>query len=206
MMPNIYTPLRNAALAVLASAFLPVTAHAEADAPPPPAAGWQTWTANGDCGAILHVAGPAHVGVQNGDSFIAVMHKPREHNFNGVTIVSGLSDDITGVHATIEVAGVEFEMLVSGNAGFVRSGKPEKDLIDLFARNKDATVTWFLKDGLAVQNYDVSGFEPAKRTIDLACPHPNDADAAVAPKAEAPAPAAKPARRREPRHGHRHRH
>ncbi len=132
--------------------------------------GWQTWTWDGNCFAIHYAKGPSLAGVQNGDTYIAVKHLPRERNYDNVSVVSGFGD-ITGTQGTLEVGGQEFPLLVYGNAGFVRSGDPESRLMGLLAKSSEATVTWYKKDGLAVQSYDVSNFAPAKRTIDVACPH-----------------------------------
>ena len=135
--------------------------------------GWQTWTWDGNCFALLY-AKPDANGMQTSDTYISVKHLPKERNFDNVAIVSGLGD-LTGARATIEIADAELPLLVWKNAGFVRSGDPEKKLIDLMAKNKLATVTWFSKEGMITQTYDLTGFAEAKRKIDLSCPRPGEA-------------------------------
>lgn len=159
--------------------------------------GWQTWTWRGNCFAIDYAKGPSMAGVQNGDTYIAVKHIPREHNYDAVSVVSGFGD-ITGTQGTLEVGGEEFPLLVYGNAGFVRSGDPEHKVMDLLSKSRDATVTWYRKDGMAVQTYDVSDFAAAKRTIDVGCPHPAAAPGDKQASAEAVKSAA-PAKRRKGR-------
>ena len=183
-MRNHWSSLTSAALVILLAA-VPHVRAAETGAPalpdlaqkaegrPAPTGhpeGWQTWTWDGNCFAIHYAKGPSLTGVQNGDTYIAVKHLPRERNYDNVSVVSGFGD-ITGTQGTLEVGGQEFALLVYGNAGFVRSGDPEHRLMDLLAKSKEATVTWYKKDGMAVQSYDVSDFTAAKRTIDVACPH-----------------------------------
>ncbi len=156
-----------------ADARLDAKADGRPDARPD---GWQTWTWQGNCFAFDYAKGPSIDGVQNGDTYIAVKHLPREKNYDNVSVVSGFGD-ITGSQGTLEIGGQEFPLLVYGNAGFVRSGEPEHKVMELLSRSSEATVTWYRKDGMAVQNYDITNFAAAKRTIDTACPH---AAAAVA--------------------------
>lgn len=132
--------------------------------------GWQTWSWNGNCYAIVYASGPDVPSIKNGDTYIAVKHVMEERNFNKISIVSGFGD-VTGIKATLEIGGVEFPLLVYGNAGYVRSGDPEKKLLDMMAKFREITVTWYKDDGLSVQNYNIDGFASAKKIIDFACPH-----------------------------------
>ncbi len=188
--------LHRAAVALsLATFSTAATAASPIQAPPGAEAGgtdggmpvgWQTWTWRGNCFAIDYAKGPSISGVQNGDTYIAVKHIPREHNYDAVSVVSGFGD-ITGTQGTLEVGGQEFPLLVYGSAGFVRSGDPEHKVMELLGKSSEATVTWYRKDGMAVQTYDVTDFAAAKRTIDVGCPHP-----AAAPVADKEASAETP--------------
>jgi len=174
------------ATALLAGALAVTAAHA-ADGRP---AGWQTWTWEGSCYAIVYAeTGEGLPGAPTGTerAYIAVKHVPKEKTYDGVTIASGLSLP-PGTEGTIEVNGQEYPMLVFRGAGFVRSGDPEKGLVEGLSKATEARVTWVLKDQMTVQTYKVSGFPTAHKVIDAACPRGVPPEAAAAIEESKPAP------------------
>lgn len=167
------------------AALLGAGAATAQDAKP---AGWQTWTWDGSCYALIYAQSSTVPGTASERAYIAVKHVPKEKTFDGVAIVSGINipGDAEGI---IDVGGHEFSLLVFNNAGFVRSGEPERSLVDSLAKASEAKVTWFLKDQMAVQTYKLEGFAGAKKVIDAGCPNPAKAEASAP---EEPAAKAKP--------------
>ncbi len=186
---------RLASLALLA---LLAAAPARAETPRP--AGWQTWTWDGSCYALVYADHTGSVGGRSLDrAYIAVKHVPKEKTYDGVTVVSGMEVP-AGAEAIVDVGGQEYPLLVFQGAGFVRSGEPERSLVEALGKATEAKVTWMFKDQLTVQNYRFEGFQAAKRTIDAGCPRPGKAEAGKAEEAEpAPKPPAK--RVKTSRHG-----
>lgn len=174
-------------LSTLAAALLCLAPAVAAEGRP---AGWQTWTWEGSCYAIVY-AEPAEAapGVPNGadKAYIAVKHVPKEKTRDGVTIASGLN--VTpGTEGMIEVNGQEYPMLVFQGAGFVRSGEPERSLVEGLAKATEARVTWVQKDKMTVQTYKVSGFQQAHKVIDAACPSPQQSTEAAPVEEPKPQP------------------
>lgn len=155
------------ASAALAAACLLLPAHAQQR----PSAGWQAWTWEGNCFAVNYASGSSLPGGTSERAYIAIKHVPKENTFDGVAIVSGL-DMPSGAEGLLEVNGQEFPLLVFGNAGFVRSGEPEQQLVEAMAKASEAKVVWTLKDRMETQTYRMEGFQTAKKTIDTACPRP----------------------------------
>jgi len=170
------------ALALLA-VLIPALPASAADRP----AGWQTWSWEGSCFAIVYAeAGGSGPGASSERAYIAVKHVPKERTYDGVTVASGM-DIPVGTEGLIEVNGQEYPLLVFKGAGFVRSGEPEKSLVDNLAKASEARVTWMLKDGLTIQTYKVGGFGSAHKVLDAGCPR-------AASEASAPDEAPKPAK------------
>lgn len=139
--------------------------------------GWQAWTWEGNCFAVAYATSSSLPGGTSERAYIAIKHVPKESTFDGVAIVSGL-DMPSGAEGLLEVNGQEFPLLVFGNAGFVRSGEPEQQLVEAMAKASEAKVVWTLKDRMETQTYKMEGFQTAKKTIDTACPRPATAAAA----------------------------
>jgi hypothetical protein len=174
----------------LASALLAMVSAAAVAAPGPQGKpdGWQTWTWEGSCYAIVYAEPGAGTGSAGTDrAFIAVKHVPGEKTFDGVTVASGMNIPV-GTEGLIEVNGKEYPLLVFKGAGFVRSGEPEKSLVENLGKAAEARVTWVLKDQMTVQTYKVPGFQAAHKVIDAACPRPPGSEASVpAPEEAKPA-------------------
>ena len=168
-----------------------------------PVAGWQTWTADGSCYALVY---PSSVtggrpGTKGDRAYIAVKHVPREGTWDGIAVASGM-DVPVGAEATIDVGGKEFPLLVFKGAGFVRTAE-DKMLVEALSKAEEARVSWMFRDELTVQTYRFKGFEAAHRTIDAGCPRAKSADASAdAPKAVAADPAPKASQRRLRRSRH----
>lgn len=179
--------MRKIILAALAASLLS-TLPSHAQQRP---AGWQAWTWDGTCFAVVYATESSLPGGSSAErAYIAIKHVPKEKNFDGVAVVSGMNIP-SGSEGLLEVNGEEFPLLIFGNAGFVRSGDPEKQLVEAMSKATEAKVVWTLKDRLETQTYRMDGFETAKKTIDTACPRPESA--ASAPKASEPSkPARKP--------------
>jgi hypothetical protein len=181
-----HRPLTALAFALLACASLTAPAGAAGERP----SGWQTWTWEGSCYAIVYAEpGESAPGVPNGSerAYIAVKHVPKEKTYDGVTIASGLNVS-PGTEGMVEVGGQEYPLLVFRGAGFVRSGEPEKGLVDGLSKATEVRVTWTLKDQMTVQTYKVAGFANAHKVIDAACPRSTPPEAAAAVEETRPAP------------------
>lgn len=178
--------LRTQALAALAAVLSTLAPASAGDGRP---AGWQTWTWDGSCYAIAYAEpGGDAPGLPSGTdkAYIAVKHVPKEKTYDGVTVASGLN--VTpGTEGMIEVNGQEYPMLVFQGAGFVRSGDPERSLVENLSKATEARVTWVQKDKMTIQTYKVSGFQAAHKVIDAACPRAQQATEASAPEEKPPA-------------------
>ena len=166
--------------AVLASTMATSALSEESRKP----AGWQTWTFDGSCYALVY-ADQSPTGASTERAYIAIKHVPKEKTFDGVSIVSGI-DVPVGAEAIIDVGGQEYPLLVFRGAGFVRSGDPERTLVEALGKASEAKVTWMLKDQLTVQTYRLDGFANAKKTIDVSCGRPSGKSEAAKPEEEAP--------------------
>lgn len=178
--------MRKLTLTALAAACI-AASPAQAQKRP---AGWQAWTWDGTCFAVVYASESSLPGGSSAErAYIAIKHVPKEKTYDGVAVVSGM-DIPSGAEGLLEVNGQEFPLLIFGNAGFVRSGDPERQLVEAMSKASEAKVVWTLKDRLETQTYRMDGFETAKKTIDTACPRSEPAPAPA--RAEPAKPARKP--------------
>jgi hypothetical protein len=134
--------------------------------------GWQTWTWDGSCFALLFPENPVISQLGNKRAYTAIKHTPSESTFDSVSFVSGL-DDMTGVKGTADIDGKTFSLLVYDGSGFVSSGPREQDLLASMLRGEELKITWSGPEAMVTQVYKLPGLEQAKRTIDAGCSRPD---------------------------------
>lgn len=153
-----------AALATALSIALTAPSFAAGEGPH----GWQTWTWEGSCFAVVFPEAGAIEALQSKKAYVALKHTPAEKTTNSISFISGL-ENMAGVEGVADIDGKEFTLLVYDGAGFVSSGQRENALLDAMIAGSDLKITWTGKDSMVVQNYKLSGLSQAKKTIDTAC-------------------------------------
>ena len=157
-------------LVILVCLSLVTPAAAQSSKP----AGWQTWTWDGSCYAVLFPEDPGVDALKTRKAYAAVRHLPTEGTSNSISFVSGLDDDeLTGV---AEVDGKPFNLLVFQGSGFVSSGERETNLLSAMTTGTSLVVRWTSADTMIEQKYKLAGLDQAKRTIDTACLGANPAN------------------------------
>lgn len=131
-------------------------------------AGWQTWTWNDTCFAMLYPKEETVGAIDSEGAYLAVKHLPAEKNFDSVAIVSGQGPD-KRMQGRIDIDGNIYNMLTFAGAGFVSTGPREEALLEALSKGKEARVTWTSDEGMIVQTYTLAGMTEAKKIIDFAC-------------------------------------
>lgn len=129
--------------------------------------GWQTWTWNGSCYAVLFPEDPGIDALKSKEAYAAVRHIPSENTTNSISFVSGM--DQAGIEGVAEIDGKPFSLLVFKGAGFVSSGERENALLAAMQAGKELVVRWTTADSMIEQKYTLAGLDQAKRTIDMGC-------------------------------------
>lgn len=156
---------------ILATAVALLTLAAPAAAQDTAAGGWETWSREGSCFALLLPSEGAIAELNKPKAYLSIKHTPAEQTRNSVAIVSGLGDK-DGLSGQADVDGRLFQLLMFNGTGYVKTGEREDALLAAMSAGKELRVTWTSKDGMVVQSYQLEGMAQAKRSIDISC-YPN---------------------------------
>jgi hypothetical protein len=134
----------------------------------------KTWAVQVDNGSCFSSAAPTTSrGDRSGRTetpFTAVSHRPAEQSFSALSFSSGFKN-VERFSAEVSVDNNDpMKMLTYENAGFVKSGLPENDLLNQMLHGRQVQVVWTKPSGERVTDiYSLNGFANGYREINKAC-------------------------------------